>query len=267
MNPSERRLSSLLHDLTPEPPQVISLADVASRLKGGPPDQTLEEVHDVEDWRRRWLPLGPMIAAAAAIVVVAGSVAVAARLHESHLGAAGSGTPTAGGSTSSAVATSSSPTSSSNPVLVTACVAGQLSASLVRSAAVASQPFAIIGLTNTGAHVCALSGYPSVQLWGYAGAGATGRSGQLAVAVTHGPIYEVSNSGAVQVVLRRGGSASFAVGFGTGYSATYTIVRVAVLAGPKTVYIELPLHALASAPRAGGPIPVGETALVAGLAG
>jgi hypothetical protein len=91
MNTEERRLSELLHRVTPEPPRGVTVEDVASRLAG--------QAGHREPRRRRGRAWAPVLAAASVFVVAGVSAGIAVMTTSDH-----SPSPQAGATPSSASA-------------------------------------------------------------------------------------------------------------------------------------------------------------------
>jgi Protein of unknown function (DUF4232) len=129
----------------------------------------------------------------------------------------------------------------------------------------ASQPFVIIAVTNSGP-TCLIDGYPGIEnVEGYEITPKRGRTQSLAVAVRDGSDYERLDPGPHPVTLATRGSASFALGTGTAYPGP--------LYGITTLSITLPGRAVPLGVSnvgigcSGAPIPIRVTAFVTGATG
>ena len=131
-----------------------------------------------------------------------------------------------------------------------------------------NQPFVVIALTNTSESPCQLTGYPKIGATGYAQSTPSAK-GPLPITVTDGAIYERADPGPQPIQLAPHGSASFALGTGLAYDGgahMYTITNVGVIVPGDETGVPVTVNLAASAP-AGQPIPIKDTAFVAGNAG
>jgi hypothetical protein len=145
------------------------------------------------------------------------------------------------------------------------CRAAQFRAHVTRSVSVANQPLTVIALHNTAAG-CYLDGYVTIQavsgkVWG------TTTVDPLRFSVTHSDNYEVTDPGPSHVDIPRGGNASFAIGTATALDNPLywlTSLTVSVPGDPAGITVSMYTAAMG---RHGQPIPISETAIVAGQGG
>jgi hypothetical protein len=100
MNSEERRLSEVLHRVTPEPPRGVTVEDVASRLAG--------QAGHREPRRRRGRAWAPVLAAASVFVVAGASAGIALMTTSGHSPSSQAGA-TPGSASASSVSSPASP--------------------------------------------------------------------------------------------------------------------------------------------------------------
>lgn len=130
MNAEERRLSELLHRVTPEPPRGLAVEDVAFRLAGqGTPRGNLREGRTWRGWiwSRTWAP----VLAAASVFVVAGASAGIAVLATSHHSPSSLSAGTPSSASASSVSSSPGHTPTSPGIPASAVPGGPWGAALV----------------------------------------------------------------------------------------------------------------------------------------
>jgi hypothetical protein len=155
--------------------------------------------------------------------------------------------------------------SESGPVGVqTACQSTQLYARNTSGGGEASQPYAIIAVTNNGPS-CSINGYPRiVAVLGHVISG--GRVRALPTSVVDGPDYEHPDPGPHLLVVKKGSAVSFALGTNTESGAVYTIGELEVTLPGDSAPLNVAVTTAASA-FAGKPIQLAVTAYVSGSAG
>jgi len=138
-----------------------------------------------------------------------------------------------------------------------ACTTTALHASLSTTGSMASQPYSVVALKNTGPAPCALNGYPTVTFITAAGA-------RIATVVTNGPLFEVPDPGATDVVLGAGDSAWFAIGTGTANGGPVTNLPYAMVSWGSQSPLKVKVDLAGNAAKARDPIPAGVTAFALG---
>jgi hypothetical protein len=149
---------------------------------------------------------------------------------------------------------------------VGACTGAQLSGHVSREGSMASQPFAVIVLTNVGSGSCQLSGYPKLTAWGRTG---PGPSSLLSTTLTRGSTYEIPDPGPRNLVIARAESAWFAIGSGTAgggpiVKTDHVVMDVVPTAGGKVGHVNIPLAIFAGGPP-GKAIPIMVTSFAPGV--
>jgi hypothetical protein len=173
--------------------------------------------------------------------------------------------PSRSGDAPSPTADPSSSTSSPTVTQAKLCTGTRLSAEVTGQGSMASQPWAVIALTNTSGSPCELNGYPRLAATGYPGNGPAA-IGPLNIDVRNGSIMERTDPGPGRITLAPHATASFAIGTGTAYDTLYTVAQVRVMVSGDQTGVLVTVNMSASAPT-GAPIPIGVTALVAGRDG
>jgi Domain of unknown function (DUF4232) len=150
----------------------------------------------------------------------------------------------------------------------TPCRSGQLTGTVTDGGAIASQPWAIIALTNVAETPCVLAGYPRIEVRGRVGYDPE-PDGLLPVTVENGPIYVRQDPGPTTVTLNAGEAASFAISTNTaddGGARIYTMTTVDIMVAPADASVTVPVNlqaAMGSSDRIG----VTVTAFVSGRDG
>jgi len=151
---------------------------------------------------------------------------------------------------------------SSAPV-VGRCAAAALRASVIEGGAEASQPFVIIGLTNTSRSACSLLGYPEVTVRGTPAG--NGPITALPSATIHG-VYEHADPGPHLVTISPHVQARFALGTNTASGGSRPLseiwqVTISLPGGGG----QLPLALTSPMYASGQPLNIGITAVEPGI--
>jgi hypothetical protein len=154
MNPTEQRLSELLHQLTPEPPNAIS----PDALSAGLPKPVASR-H--QGWRG-WMPAAAA-AAVVAIAVVSTGLVVASRDHQSPAPAGQQQPRPTTSASASTVVPPSVAASPSGQTAKTTCQTQSLKLDRTKSEGTAGSTYVTYYLTNIGSITCTMYGFPGVS--------------------------------------------------------------------------------------------------------
>jgi hypothetical protein len=258
------------------------LAAVAARVTSSPPDPArLRSAAGAGPGRvrsRRWLPA---VAAAVAVVAIAGGIAWSTRGGSHPSSPAAANTPVSSASPSlthvtTGVGTPVPSTVGSGISVSNPCTGSDLRSSLIGGAA-GSQPYVIIGLTNTASTACRLGGAPTIAAYSTA---TSVLSGQHALSIRQRQAFDQPQDGGpvlpgtrpTMIELQPGSTASFTITTsappGSPNLVDIRTIGVTVPGDGQAMVVELPGdEPLPAALSSGQPISVGVTNFAAALGG